>query len=291
MTLDLAWLQATTNMISLTTIACYAKAVLLQSDDEAAKKWPVLGLVASDCLMHVGYILVIGDASLYDSEGLLTLCKFQGFLIHFGMLASFMWINVIVLILHNSLTGRLPISRRRTAAVCFGLPLAYCLLFWRLGAFGRKQAHANYCGIVDSTLARLAAKVLPWIFTSCVQVYYMLEIYRLLKRKAVTLTEWRQVGKLLLFPLSVVAVYLFAILNFVLELYDKDQAGLLLVLVVCKNALAGLQGCLNCVLYGFDSFSLKVAALLCCISNRDDDPILRDEQELMRGDSIDSKFE
>ena len=167
MHINLSWLQALTNMISLTTIVLYAKSILLKSDDEAGKKWSVLGLITADCIMHIGYILIIGDASVYDDDSNVNLCKFQGFLIHVGMLASFMWINCIVLIIHNSLTARMPISRRRTAAACFLLPLAYCLVFWSLQAFGQKSAHANYCGIVDSTLARLAIKIVPWVSTSC----------------------------------------------------------------------------------------------------------------------------
>jgi len=108
-----------------------------------------------------------------------------------------------------------------------------------MGAFGLKSTHTNYCGIGDSTLARLCVKIIPWILTSCLQIYYITEIYRELKRRAVTLSEWQSIGRLLLFPISVIVIYLFGFLNFILEYYDPDQSALMMILVIVKNILTG----------------------------------------------------
>lgn len=126
--MDFSAIQATTNLVSLVTIVCFAKRLFLQHEDQYGKKWYVTGLIFSDGLMAMGHVLIIGDAWAHDGASQLDLCKFQGFLIHYGMLCSFMWINVIVLVIFNSLTAKVELSPSRTVLLCMGGPLVYCLL-------------------------------------------------------------------------------------------------------------------------------------------------------------------
>jgi len=126
---DLTWIQGICNLISIITIIYFTKKIFLRTEEELKKKWMVIGLIASDALMSTGYILIIGNADKYDTPGVMfTPCKFQAFLIHFGMLGSFMWINCIVLVIYNSLYSRYDISPRRISLVCTVFPLSYCLL-------------------------------------------------------------------------------------------------------------------------------------------------------------------
>ncbi len=126
--MDFSAIQATTNLVSLVTIICFAKRLFLQHDEQFNKKWYVTGLIASDGLMALGHILIIGNAWSLEDESQVNLCKFQGFLIHYGMICSFMWINVIVLVIFNSLTAKVELSAPRTLLFCMGGPLLYCLL-------------------------------------------------------------------------------------------------------------------------------------------------------------------
>lgn len=126
--MDFTVIQATTNLISLVTIICFAKRLFLQHEEEFNKKWYITGLIASDGLMAIGHILIIGNAWALENDSLLNLCKFQGFLIHYGMICSFMWINIIVLVIFNSLTAKVELSTERTVLFCMGGPLVYCLL-------------------------------------------------------------------------------------------------------------------------------------------------------------------
>lgn len=108
-----------------------------------------------------------------------------------------------------------------------------------MNEFGAKKAHQNYCGIRDSILARLFIKFIPWLLTMMLQVYYMAEIYLEMKRRAVTVAEWRVVGKLFMYPFCAFIVNIFGILNFVCELTEPDNILLINVLVVMKNLLTG----------------------------------------------------
>ncbi len=126
--IDLSWIQALTNLLSIITIIMFTKQLFLKSEDEFRRKWLIAGLVFSDCIMHIGYILIIGNAETYDDSSQLNMCKFQGFMIHFGMISSFMWINCIVFVIHNSLYKQLPVSGIRTVILCTVGPFLYCLL-------------------------------------------------------------------------------------------------------------------------------------------------------------------
>ena len=63
----------------------------------------------------------------------------------------------------------------------------------------------------------------------------------MLKRRAVTATEWRIIGRLLLFPITVIVIYLFGVINFVHELVDDRNTTTYLevLLISAKNILAG----------------------------------------------------
>lgn len=126
--MELFFIQAFTNLVSLITITVFTKKLFLQHDTEFMKKWYITGLIFSDGILAIGRILIIGDAWKYDNESNWNPCKFQGFLIHWGMMSSFMWINVIVLIIYNSLNATLNISARKTFLLCMGAPFGYCLL-------------------------------------------------------------------------------------------------------------------------------------------------------------------
>ncbi len=67
----------------------------------------------------------------------------------------------------------------------------------------------------------------------------MFEIYQIMKRRAVTMSEWTAVGKLLLYPVTVIVIYIFGILNFVLEMYDPTENALLFAFIISKNFLHG----------------------------------------------------
>lgn len=284
--MDLKWVQAGSNLISLLTITLFTKKMFLLPDHELSRRWTVIGLISADALMSIGHVLIIGDAYLYEEKvRFFTLCKFQAFLIHFGMISSFLWINVMVLMIYNKLTLHYEISKEKTTAFCFLVPFAYCLFFWMLGALGAKSYHSNYCGIVDSWLSRVALKIVPWLLTTCLQIYYVFEIYRMLSKRAVTLSEWKQVGKLLLFPFSVIIIYIFGVANFMLEINKTDDdEPLAMFLIIGKNLLTGLQGFINCMLYGYEDYSLKVASCLFCIQARDD--TVAEEQPVDQGQEI-----
>lgn len=123
--MDTSWIQALANMASLLTITFFAKRLLLKDEEALLKRWPVVGLIASDSILAVGHVLIIGHAYSYENDRFINLCKLQGFVIHFGMQASFMWLNVMTLIMYNSLFTRYEISIHRTAVLCFALPFSY----------------------------------------------------------------------------------------------------------------------------------------------------------------------
>ena len=90
-------------------------------------------------------------------------------------------------------------------------------------------------------LARLFIKFIPWLLTMCLQVYYMAEIYLEMKRRAVTISEWRVVGKLFMYPFCAFIVNIFGILNFVSELVEPEEVLLIKVLIIMKTLLTGKQ--------------------------------------------------
>lgn len=272
--MNLTIIQWITNLTSLVTICIFFKHIFMKTEEEISKKWLVVGLVISDTIVSLAYVMIIGDAEQYDNDTNLSWCKLQGFMIHFGLLSSFAWINIIVLVLYNGLTRKLDISVPRTMTLCFGAPFAYCIFFWYFGVFGLKRAHSDYCGIKDNNLARLFLKIIPWALTTIIQIYYMLEIYRLLKRRAVTIDEWRQVGKMMLFPVTIILIYIFGIMNFVIEVFEPNHPTLKVFCIVLKNLFGGLQGFINVMIYGFDDYSTKLATYLFCIYNIDQNPTL-----------------
>lgn len=279
--MDFRWVQATSNLISLATITIFTKKMLLMPEHEVARRWTVIGLISADAIMSIGHVLIIGDAYLYEEKAkFFTICKIQAFTIHFGMISSFLWINVMVLMIYNRLNLQVEISKVKTTAFCFLAPFIYCMIFWMMGSLGVKSSHSNYCGIVDSWVARVSLKILPWIFTSCLQIYYVFEIYRILSKRAVTANEWRTVGKLLLFPFSVIIIYIFGVANFVLEITKTDDdAPVAMFLIIAKNLLTGLQGFINCMLYGYEEYSLKVATCLFCIHGLEEEAADRPADE------------
>ncbi len=58
------------------------------------------------------------------------------------------------------------------------------------------------------------------------------------------MTEWQTIGRLLLFPVTVIVIYLFGVVNFVHELVENPtQTSYLEVLLIsAKNVLAGTVG-------------------------------------------------
>ena len=126
--MDFRFVQALTNLISLITIVLFAKRLVLKEEREIMKRWTVVGLIGSDAITAVAYVMIIGNAWAYDNDNFLNVCKLQGFLIHFGQLSSFMWLNTMTLFMYNKLYTQIEVSRRRTVALCFGLPFAYCVL-------------------------------------------------------------------------------------------------------------------------------------------------------------------
>lgn len=157
--IDLSWIQALTNLLSIITIIMFTKQLLLKPEAEFRKKWLIAGLVFSDCTMHIGYILIIGNAEEYDNSSELNMCKFQAFMIHFGMLSSFMWINCIVFVIYNSLTTQLPVSGTRTFVLCTLGPFFYCLLYyWSHSDFGCSE----FSGKKQPTATTVVSRILTW---------------------------------------------------------------------------------------------------------------------------------
>ena len=124
--MDLRLVQALTNLLSLITIVLFAKRLVLQEEAIIMKRWTVVGLIASDAVTAVSYVMIIGDAWAYDNSNFFNECKVQGFLIHFGQLSSFMWLNTMTLFMYNKLYTKIEIDRQRTAVLCFGIPFVYC---------------------------------------------------------------------------------------------------------------------------------------------------------------------
>ena len=124
--MDFRFVQALTNLISLITIVLFAKRLVLQEEYEIMKRWTVVGLIASDAVTAVAYVMIIGDAWSFDNSNYFNECKIQGFLIHFGQLSSFMWLNTMTLLMYNKLYLKVEIDRQRTVILCFGFPFAYC---------------------------------------------------------------------------------------------------------------------------------------------------------------------
>lgn len=126
--MDTTWIQAISNMISLLTITFFAKRLLLKDERQLTNRWPVVGLIISDSIMAVGHVLIIGHSYSYENGRFFNLCRLQGFFIHFGMQASFMWLNILTLIMYNTLYTRIEVSKTKTFILCFSLPFAYCSL-------------------------------------------------------------------------------------------------------------------------------------------------------------------
>lgn len=126
--MDTRWIQGLSNGVSLITIIFFAKKMLIKPESEMKDNWPVIGLITSDTILAVANILIIGDAYAYENGRFFNLCRLQGFFIHVGMLASFMWLNIMTLIMYNRLYTRLEISQSRTVLVCYLLPFTYCLM-------------------------------------------------------------------------------------------------------------------------------------------------------------------
>lgn len=124
--MDFRFVQAVTNLISLGTIVWFAKRLVLQDEKEFLKRWTVVGLIASDAITAVAYVMIIGDAWAYSNENYFNECKTQAFLIHFGQLSSYMWLNTMVLLMYNKLYTQLEIDKAKAVRLCFGLPFAYC---------------------------------------------------------------------------------------------------------------------------------------------------------------------
>lgn len=126
--MDAKFVQAVSNMISLITITFFAKRLVLKEEKEIMKRWTVVGLIGSDAITAVSYVMIIGNAYAYDDDRFFNECKVQGFLIHFGQLSSFMWINTMTLMMYNKLYTKIDVSMRRTFGFCFGIPFVYCFL-------------------------------------------------------------------------------------------------------------------------------------------------------------------
>jgi len=126
--MDFRFIQALTNLISLITIVFFAKRLVLKEERVIMKRWTVVGLIGCDSITAVAYVMIIGDAYAYDNQNFLNECKLQGFLIHFGQLSSFMWLNTMTLLMYNKLYTQIDISKRKTVLFCFGIPFVYCAL-------------------------------------------------------------------------------------------------------------------------------------------------------------------
>jgi len=71
------------------------------------------------------------------------------------------------------------------------------------------------------------------------QVYYMAEIYRELKRRAVTHEEWQTVASYFMYPLCAFIIDIFGMVYTAADLTEPDNQSLLTFLLVLKNLTAG----------------------------------------------------
>jgi 7 transmembrane receptor (Secretin family) len=149
-------------MVSLLTITFFAKRLVLKDERELMKNWPVIGLISSDTIMAFAHILIIGNAYAFEDGSYVNLCKLQGFLVHFGMQASFMWLNVLTLIMYNTLYMGVEVSKKRTVVLCFALPFAYCSMYGSI--------IIDFIYLEDSEL-RLRIKIIAGLKIRCLRDY------------------------------------------------------------------------------------------------------------------------
>lgn len=71
------------------------------------------------------------------------------------------------------------------------------------------------------------------------QVYYMAEVYRGLKRRAVTHDEWATVGNYFMYPFCAFIINIFGIVLTAAELTEPDRTTLIKILLFLKNLTAG----------------------------------------------------
>lgn len=58
-------------------------------------------LIISDAILGFGHIIIIRDVENFDTGSYFDLCQFQAWIIHFGILSSFMWANLQALKLYS----------------------------------------------------------------------------------------------------------------------------------------------------------------------------------------------
>lgn len=114
--------------------------------------------------------------------------------------------------------------------------------------------------------ARILVKLLPWLLTMALQVFYAAEIFSALKKRAVTHEEWTTVGSYFMYPLCALVVNIFGVLQMAAELTEADKPALLTTLLVLKNLTAGLEGAVDCLLIGFERSGQRAASYLLCIA-------------------------
>ena len=77
------------------------------------------------------------------------------------------------------------------------------------------------------------------MLTMVLQVYYIAEVYRGLKRRAVTHEEWKAVGNYFMYPFCAFIINIFGMVYTAAELTEPEKTNLLTFLLVLKNLTAG----------------------------------------------------
>ena len=89
-------IQITTNVISLLAILLYFNKYYYEFDenyDSCVEE--TYYLIISDLIISFGHIMIVKDANnFYDENSMFDQCRGQAFVVHFGILCSFVWANL-----------------------------------------------------------------------------------------------------------------------------------------------------------------------------------------------------
>jgi hypothetical protein len=88
-------IQITTNLISLIAILIFFRNYYFDMDSMKRTVDETYYLIVSDLIINFGHIIIINSASSYnDEDSLFDVCKGQAFIVHFGIICSFIWANL-----------------------------------------------------------------------------------------------------------------------------------------------------------------------------------------------------
>jgi hypothetical protein len=189
-----------------------------------------------------------------------TSCLVQAVGDNFFELSSVLWTSTIALVLYATVVWRAPPedswrTLARFASVCLGVPLLLTVAPGAAGAFG---AAGSECWIRNSHWPwRLVAFFIPlWLCIAFNAVVYV-RVRALLARTvamagpgdAVAQTISAMLARLAVYPFILVAVWTVPSIAALVEAASGDGAPFLLVFA--SATLAGLQGLLNALAYGF----------------------------------------